>query len=310
MFKKNKSAPAERQRPAVNSRTQNSVFSYYAANKVGQNVSQPGSKRNAKDNEALAIKTRQAEPGALKRKIAWGMLVVVVLAALLNSWLASAAQIDIVQSRGSELMHPQQTYAQAAQSFLAESIGNHTKLTLNGPKIAQKMASTFPEIDSVQVKTPLIGQKPIIVLSPSVPALQLITKDGRSYVLDANGRAIMQVIQTTASIRALPVVQDQTVLSIKLGAIALPGPSVDFITEVVNQLKAKKLAASNLVLPAGSNSLEAKVGNEPYIVKFNLMGSARVESGAYLAVKQQLDSENKKPSSYVDVRVESRVYYK
>jgi hypothetical protein len=47
-----------------------------------------------------------------------------------------------------------------------------------------------------------------------------------------------------------------------------------------------------------------------YFVKFNLHGNAREEAGAFLAVKEYLESSHKTPGEYVDVRVENRAYYK
>ena len=86
--------------------------------------------------------------------------------------------------------------------------------------------------------------------------------------------------------------------------------NIDFITEVVGQLSAKSLKVVSMVLPGGASELDIRVEGAPYTVKFNLRGDARAEAGAFLAVKQHLERENKTPGSYIDVRVPNKAYYR
>jgi len=109
---------------------------------------------------------------------------------------------------------------------------------------------------------------------------------------------------------ALQVVEDQSGLTITLGRAALPRANVAFITEVLGQLTAKKIKVSTLTLPVGASELDVRVEGASYITKYNLHGDARAEVGAFLATKQYLEAQHKTPTSYIDVRVDNKVYYK
>jgi hypothetical protein len=121
----------------------------------------------------------------------------------------------------------------------------------------------------------------------------------------------MDAAKVAASVKEkLVVVQDQSALAVTAGASALPSDDIGFITEVIGQLAAKNLHVSSLVLPGGVRELDVRIEGAPYTVKFNLRGDARVEAGAFMAVKQQLERENKTPGSYIDVRVDNKAYYR
>ncbi len=144
-----------------------------------------------------------------------------------------------------------------------------------------------------------------------MPTLILQTIAGNAYVIDDRGRALLPASQVPQiSKLSLPTVTDQSGLSIALGKVALPSSSVTYITEVVGQLRAQQLAIAALTLPAASSELDVRVSGAPYTIRFNLQGNARAEAGTYLAAIAQLNREHKVPSTYIDVRVDERAYYK
>jgi hypothetical protein len=149
-----------------------------------------------------------------------------------------------------------------------------------------------------------------VYIQPAVPKLILVGKGGM-YLLDANGRAMITGNQVSdLDSLHIPVVNDQSGLTIQLGKITLPQDTVSFIVQVAGQMKAKGITISSLELPAGSSELRMHINGAGYFVKFNLHGDAREEAGSYLAVKDYLASNQKTPGEYVDVRVENRAYYK
>lgn len=209
------------------------------------------------------------------------------------------------------LLRGRDVYQEAAQDILNDSLANTTKLTINTDKIAQAMEARFPELGQVSVVLPVLGRQPTVHIQTVRPALMLASsRTGGVFLLDDSGRAVMDAAKVTDAVkRDLPVVQDQSGLPVAVGKSALPRDNVSFITEVIGQLKAKNIRVSSLVLPAGVSELDVRVEGLSYMVKFNLRGDARAEAGAFLAVKQHLERENKTPASYVDVRVDNKAYY-
>jgi hypothetical protein len=105
------------------------------------------------------------------------------------------------------------------------------------------------------------------------------------------------------------VVVDQSGLTPRPGRQLLPSSTVGFAQTVAYQLNAAHLVASAFVLPANSPyELDARLEGKPYMIRFNLEADALTQCGAAIATIQQLSGVN--PSSYVDVRVPGKVYYK
>jgi len=248
----------------------------------------------------------------LKRGPAVVGSVILGLFAVFNLLLSSHPKVvPLTATPGAIFLRNSQAYAAAADEALASSVLNRTKVTINTEHLTQALQSKFPELAHVTVSVPFIGSQPTVYIQPATPALLLSTTDGQLLVVDRSGRALLAAAQVPHIDKlGLPVVADRSGLSVQAGGFVLPSTSVSFITEVARQLKAKGLSITALDLPAGTSELDLKVSGVSYLVKYNLRGNARVEVGAFLAVKQQLEREHKTPGSYIDVRVEDRAYYR
>ncbi|HUC90337.1 MAG TPA: hypothetical protein VMR45_06065 [Patescibacteria group bacterium] len=285
------------------------VFSYHANRSSRPDVRERG---NGVDNEPSATDARQHKPHfLLRRGSLMAMLIIIVAIAILNLSLKSTPKIVVSKSdNGTVFLRNQDVYNSAAHDALTKSFFNNNKLTINSKHIAEDLQSKFPELVGVKVKVPIIGGQIIVQIQPATPSL-LLSSGSNLYVVDNVGRALLDAKQVPNIDKlGLPVVTDQSNIGVVLGKPTLPSANVDFITEVAGQLKANKVAITSLTLPAGANELDVRVDGVPYFVKFNLRGNGRVEAGAYLAVKKQLEREKITPSTYVDVRVEDRAYYK
>lgn len=237
------------------------------------------------------------------------------MAALLVNSLFLSRSTEIISLTGSDnrqvFLRSPQTYQLAASAILASSWLNTNKLTADTKKIATTMQEQFPELEQVSVTLPIIGRQPVIYILPARPALLLKDSTGGVYIVDSHGRALINASQVSKVEKlGLVIVEDQSGLPVKLGQTALPSNNVAFITEVLGQLRVKKVNVSGLVLPKATNELDVRVEGVPYMVKFNLRGDAREEAGAYLAVKQHLERENKMPAQYIDVRADNKAYYR
>jgi hypothetical protein len=241
------------------------------------------------------------------------VLVVGLVLAVSNLLVGRDPQIVALADNGQAqaLLRSEETYRQAAHVILGSSFANTNKLTLDTARVAATMQKQFPELDEVSVTLPLIGHRPAIYIQPARPALLVKTPDGELFVVDTAGRALIGASQVRKIDKlGLDVVDDQSGLKVVLGRTLLPSGNVEFITEVLGQLKAKHVRITALILPQATNELDVKIEGQPYIVKFNIRGDAREEAGAFLAVKQYLEHQGKQPTSYIDVRVDNKTYYR
>ncbi len=307
MFKKNqKPNPVERRRPGQPQ--QSVVFSYHA-----NRSTYSGTQGRTSEDSRAAVAARHAKRlNLLKRGPVMAGLVVLGLLCVYNMLLGSNARVvPVGDAKGAIFLRSQETYTQAAQELLGQSFMNKTKLTANTKHLSEEFQRRFPELEGVTVGVPFLGRQPTVYIQPATPRLLLSTLDGDVFVVDSAGRALIAANQVNHLEKlGLPVVTDQSGLSVKAGGAVLPSTSVSFITEVAGQMRAKKLLITSLILPAGTSELDVRLKDLPYTVKYNLQGDARAEAGAYLAVKQQLEREHKLPQNYIDVRVADRAYYK
>jgi hypothetical protein len=308
MFSKSKKqpAPARRtrapQQPAVRS---NAVFSYHA----NRSVRESNQLRDADREQSSGLPRRKSGIDWVKKLPAIAALLTVVALAGLCLQLSDRPKVEVVgASEGQLFLRDKSVYVAAAhQAFTAWADGN--KMTVNTGKISIDLRKQFPELQAVSVSLPIFGTQPTVYIQPAIPKLLLVSKSGM-FVVDSNGRTLIagnQVAKLTEL--GVPVVNDESGITIQTGNIVLPKGTVSFISEVVGQLKAKDLTVSTMTLPAGTNELYVKIDRVGYTVKFNLHGTAREETGSYLAVKQWLEANKKTPREYVDVRVENKAYY-
>lgn len=240
----------------------------------------------------------------------------VIVLALLLVFLVLCLKLTgnvIITPTGKEdgriFLRQQSVYRDAAQDLFASPL-NKNKVTVNTNGITKAMKEQFPELRTVTVALPFFGSSPVMYIQPATPRIILVAQKGL-FVLDSHGRALINgnEVHRLQDLK-IPVVNDQSGLSITVGKVALPGSAVAFISSVAGQLQAQKLTVSSLMLPPASEELDAKLQGSEYIVKFNVRGDAREQAGALLAVKGLLDSQHKKPAQYIDVRVPGRAYYK
>lgn len=249
------------------------------------------------------------------RRIAAIAGIVLVVALALNSlFLARNPAIVVHETADGKqlLLRTREAYQEAAQAVLSGSLANTNKITVDTGNIANELQKQFPELSHVSVVLPFIGRQPVVHIQTAQPVLVLTSSQtGGVFLLDESGRAMIDAAKVPASVKEqLPVIQDQSGLPIAVGDSALPSDDITFITEVIGQLLAKNIRVSSMVLPVGAGELDVRIEGAPYTVKFNLHGDARVGAGAFLAVKQQLERENKTPGSYIDVRVDNKAYYR
>lgn len=259
---------------------------------------------------------RRPLPGTLRRfwlqRFGLVFLLVAVMASAVDVMSLSAhSSIQTVGSTAVALLHTQTEYQAAADKLFAATIWNRNKLTVNSGGIARQLKAEFPELASVSISVPILAHRPIVYIEPDQPAVLLIVNNG-TFVLDRAGRTILTVTNPTSLADLnLPLVKDQSGLTLKRDQQGLTTSNVSFIQTIMAQLAAKSISVSSLTLPAGTSELDAAIGGHGYIVKFNLANNtARQQAGTFLATKARLESQQITPSQYIDVRVDGRAYYK
>jgi len=280
-------------------------FSYYTS-RVTEAPEPPKAVRRG---PAPADETQQRRPWRawLTGWVFWALLLVVIGCAGKLLFLSSNPQVVVVGKTATtaSYLRPDSAYAAAAQKLLDGSITNRNKLTVDTGGVNQALKHKFPELLSVSLEVPFLGNRPVLYVQPADPSLVLQTPHG-NYALNQTGLVLSLLTRLPAKV---PVVVDQSGLTPQPGKQVLPGSTVSFAETVAYQFKTAQLPISTFVLPANAPyELDVRLSGRPYAVRFNLQADALTQSGAAIATMQQLGSTV--PSQYVDVRVPGRAYYK
>jgi hypothetical protein len=288
--------------PAAGSR--GPVFSYHANRSV-----RTGTTARSVEEQQNALRRGPRFPWLRSLPKLGALLGALLILGICLQLGSDAKVVTVGPEDGQVFLRDQRLYKDAASAEF-RTLLNGNKLTVDTAKIASNLKQRFPELKVVSVSLPIIGNQPVVYIQPAVPKLILVGQSGM-FVLDSDGRSLMPANQVTGlDSLQIPVVNDQSGLTLESGRMALPSGTVAFITEVVEQLRAKNTKLISITLPQGTNELHVRPEGVGYFVKYNLHGNAREEVGTYLAAKAKLDREGKTPAEYIDVRVENRAYYK
>ena len=113
------------------------------------------------------------------------------------------------------------SYATSADALLRGSLLNRSKITLNTNGIASSLQKQFPELTSVVVTVPLVGNRPVIYVSPSKPAFTLQTTSGL-YSMDAEGYVLARLSAPAPGLTTLKDISNRTPQPQKRRNIILP----------------------------------------------------------------------------------------
>lgn len=248
----------------------------------------------------------------LGRRIGVLVLAIAIVVSVFNV-LSVTPQVKVEpltsSKTSSALLRDSGEYQAAADKLLSSSLWNRNKVTINTGQVSQQLIKQFPELSSAGITLPLLAHRPILYVQPAEASL-VVAADNGAFVVDQNGRALIPSANLPTA-HNLPQVVDKSGLAISAGRQVLTSDDVTFIQTVLDELNAKHVQVSSMVLPAESRELDVYIGGQPYFVKFNLAGGdARQQAGTYLATIAELQRDHTIPSNYIDVRVDGRAYYK
>lgn len=277
-------------------------YSYYTAHR-----NDPSAQGNATPSSSRLRST--AEPPkqrwyAKKSVRFWAVLVIGAIILVELTFLSSNGTVTVINSSGNlDGGVDTAAYEATFDGLLASNVLNHNKLTIDANGITTEMQRAHPELESVTVITPLIGIRPSVYVRVSEPVF-VLKQDASSYLLSAAGYIIAK-----KAVDSLPVVIDETGESVQVAKQLLPSAHVTFMHTVWYQLTEQGIKVDALVLPQGKAfEVDVRLKDQPYYLKFNTTEDATRQSGAAVAVIQQLGSVT--PKEYIDVRVPGRAYYR
>jgi hypothetical protein len=297
-----------RRRPGATDHGRTSPYAYYSQQQAAQATDTARARRQP------LPRSKKEVASYFGQRFGLVLVTVASLALLISSVQVSMEpRLVIINDTAVYRLHPDSTYQANVSQSLRRSWSNSNKVTINTASIAKTLRADYPEVADASVTLPIIGQRPTVYVQLTKPSLLIVATDGSASVLDDTGRVLAPAAQVTnLDSFSLPTVTDESGLSITPGKLALSQGSVKYITEMLYQLKAAHISYSRIVLPPASQELDLYTQGQSYFVKFNMHdpSSAREQAGEYLATARYLSGKGITPSSYIDVRLSGRAYYK
>jgi hypothetical protein len=279
-------------RKLQNQPRRSSLTSYYRSDPAAETPS-PFTRKNTKSKS---------------RKYLIGVVDIIIAAAVIAGIgysLMVSPQPKIVASN--TVFHPVGVYKQAASAQL-KHLSNRNKLTFNGGSLAAALKNQFPEITAVQTELPLLSEQPTIRLAIDKPSF-FLDSYGTRYVIDSSGKVIA-LASNLPQITDLPVIEDQSGFKISSGRQVLSANDISFIDTIRAECRRANVPIAAIVIPAVPEELDLRTKDQAYFVKFYLGGDVLSEVGQFLAARQHFKDISQQPTSYLDVRIAGKIFYK
>ncbi|QQS19372.1 hypothetical protein IPL85_03725 [Candidatus Saccharibacteria bacterium] len=270
-------------------------------------------KARPSDNTGTSTRSRPNASPEKKRVISGmnihtAMLLVCVVIGLLCALkivLLTPNSKIVITENVQTLDLPQNAYAETANSSLKSSLLNRNKITLNTRGVATDIEQRFPELASVVVTVPLVGNRPIVYVTPSRASFMIESPMGL-YSLADNGYVLAKLPAPEKELVTMAELSNRVP---EVGKQFLPASTVSFARTVKFQMQQAGFTISRIVLPSDAPyEMQLALVGKSYLVRFNLQADALQQSGGAVAVLQQLEPTAR--PEYIDVRVLGRAYYK
>lgn len=282
---------AQRNRRPVDGKRQKVPMTYYRSNDDVRSSPFSSNKKSVKPKKYIF--------GAIDL-----LIVVLLLAAFIYS-LKVDNKADI--SISSQAYRPPTAYQAVAKTEL-QKVKNSNKLSINETEIINNLKISLPEISSGKLELPLISHQPKLLLNISPPAM-VLSSQGRSYIISRDGVNVGDRSEFARQ-QDVPEVIDQSNYQLNKGKQALGRDEAEFIAILWQKAHSTNIGIESLVLTNKPMELVMYLKQEPYFVKFHTGGEPAIQIGQFLAAKRQFESTNNKPSEYLDVRVQGKIFYK
>jgi len=281
----------------------NPTFSYYASR-----TTTSGERAMREQNRPVASDSKAPRRLSLTARLPLSLLLVIAVVCAVKLLLLGTDPKVIILGKNTvsaTYVQPSGVYEAAAQKVLRSSVANRVKLTASLSSTARSLEQQFPELSAVSVTLPLVGNRPIVYAEVAQPSVLLQSTSG-TYALNKSGLVLARITTQPAGV---PMLVDQSGVVPQPGKQFLPSSTISFVQTMHYQLTAAGHTVANFVLPRGNTyELDVRLDGKPFVIRCNIESDALVQSGAAIGTLQQLGATT--PTSYIDVRVPGRVYYK
>lgn len=188
------------------------------------------------------------------------------------------------------------------QSWLTDSAALSKTLRQAHPEV-KTVRTTTRNPFSTEMKTSVTFRQPVFVWRGL----------GEQQFIDEEGVLFTDNMYKDIAVSKLPLIEDQGGAAVEAGQTVLTDTIVSDIAALYKQLPdlySGGAKVSKILLPRSTREIQAQVTGQNYVIKFSAERSIDEQIGELRLLLDLLKQTNTVPSSYIDVRVPNKVYYK
>lgn len=211
-----------------------------------------------------------------------------------------------------DMYRTQAEYKQGIADIFARSFLNRFKLTLNSSRFENEVKLKFPEVSDASVVIPLAGRQLQVSMVFSQPMMRVQAGNTNQAVLGINGTILMVSDSQNVNSRfsSLPLLQLPGV-EIKQGANVLTTDESELLSLLSTEFDGSDVMRPRLktvLYDIRTREIRASFDDTTYFAKLTPERSTREQVGSLLSTIKYLSNNSIVPASYVDVRVDDRVF--
>lgn len=242
--------------------------------------------------------------------------VAIILFALSANTMLSGPVVKVVSYDSSNPSYKsQKAYSEAIEAMFSSSVLNKSKFTLSSTKLEQQIKEKFPEVDHAVAVIPLAGRQLQVGLKLSKPLARLQQNGSNTQAVLSSSGVVLDVedasyINTYFS--KLPIVSIPNI-NFKTGDAILTSDEVALVDLLIAEFdgsEAYRYKVVSIEFDIQKREIRVKFEGVDFYAKLTPERQSREQIGALVVSVKNLLEQGKLPKSYIDVRVEDRVFIK
>lgn len=247
-------------------------------------------------------KKSKKSPKRIIKPIIYGFVILLLIYAVIASNLLKIKDIEIV---GNQTLNSEGIKTQV-QAVVGSSILNQNILFVSSSQISKQLKSNYYQISNVKleriplntIKITITEQQPSIIWKTGNNTA-VFTQDGRAYSGEPNQQLL----------KSLPIVEDTTNLPVHVGEKVVSEQFIGFVVEVSKQLPRRGVDVANMQIEETTTELVV-ITKQGYKIRFDTTRALEQQITDLIAVLDLVKKQNKKITQYIDLRINSKVFYK
>jgi len=242
-------------------------------------------------------------------------LLAIVALLIINTTVSSNVSVKIQDISNQNTYRPLSDYNDGINQLMNESVLYKSKFTLSSTTLESKIKELFPEVVDATVVVPLTGRKLQVGLRLGNPLIRLRLKTDKQGIVGENGKLLILTGTNTIleSFSTLPSLVVEPNVDFEQGSQVLTSAETSLVSLLLAEFDGSepyRYAISSITFQVEKREMQVNFEGKSFFAKLTPERGVRGQVGALLATLKNLQEQGALPGSYIDVRVEDRVFVK